>query len=94
MSQQQVCALRACSLLVIPPPAGRVVPQGGFPTDLANMNLTSWAALVQDMVASLQALPPRLSHGLGPQDSCPAPAAGGSYRSRVLSPFLQSKTSL
>ena len=59
--------LRACSLLVIPPPAGRVAPQGGFPTDLAEINLSGWATLVQDMAASLQVLPPGLSHGLGPQ---------------------------
>ena len=60
-------ALQACSLLVIPPPAGRVAPQGGFPTDLTEINLSGWAALVQDVVAGLQMLPPRLSHGLGPQ---------------------------
>ena len=59
--------MRACSLLVIPPPAGRAAPQGGFLTDLTEINLLGWAALVQDMVASLQALLPRLSHGLGPQ---------------------------
>ena len=58
--------LQACSLLVIPPPVGRVIPQGGFPVDLTEINLWGWASLVQDMVGSLQALPPRLSHGLGP----------------------------
>ena len=50
-----------------PPPAGRAAPQGGFLTDLAEINLSGWAALVQDVVANLQALPPRLSHGLGHQ---------------------------
>ena len=45
----------------------RVAPQGGFPTDLTEINLSGWAALVQDVAASLQALPPRLSHGLVPQ---------------------------
>ena len=59
--------LRACSLLVIPHPAGRAAPQRGFPTDLAEINLLGWAALVQDVAASLQVLPPGLSHGLGPQ---------------------------
>ena len=44
-----------------------VVPQGGFPTDLTEINLSGWAALVQDVAAGLQVLPPRLSHGLGPQ---------------------------
>ena len=36
-------------------------------TDLTEINLLGWAALVQDVVAGLQALPPGLSHGLGPQ---------------------------
>ena len=54
-----------CSLLVIPPPIGRMVPQGGFPTDLTELNLSGWADLVQDMVAGLQVLPTRLSHDLG-----------------------------
>ena len=67
LSQQEVYPLQACSLLVIPPPAGRAAPQGGFPTDLTEINLSGWAALVQDVAASLQVLPPRLSHGLGPQ---------------------------
>ena len=67
LSQQEVYTLWACSLLVIPPPAGSVAPQGGFPTDLTEINLSGWAALVQDVVAGLQALPPGLSHGLGPQ---------------------------
>ena len=67
LSPQQIYTLRACSLLVIPPPMGRTVPQGGFPTDLTELNLSGWAALVQDVVAGLQALPPRLSHDLGLQ---------------------------
>ena len=67
LSPQQVYTLWACSLLVIPPPIGRTVPQGGFLTDLSELNLLGWAALVQDMVAGLQALPPRLSHDLGLQ---------------------------
>ena len=67
LSPQQVYTLWACSLLVIPPPIGRTVPQGGFPTDLSELNLSGWAALVQDMAAGLQVLPPRLSHDLGLQ---------------------------
>ena len=58
--------LRACSLLVIPPLVGRVAPQGGFLTDLTEINLSGWATLVQDIAGGLQALPPGLSHGLGP----------------------------
>ena len=53
--------------LVIPPPIGRMVPQGGFPTDLTELKLLGWAALVQDVAAGLQALPPRLSDDLGLQ---------------------------
>ena len=67
LSPQQIYTLRACSLLVIPPPVGRTVPQGGFLTDLSELNLSGWAALVQDVVAGLQVLPPRLSHDLGLQ---------------------------
>ena len=59
--------LRACSLLVIPPPAGSAAPQGGFPTDLTGINLSDWATLVQDVVAGLQALPPGLRSSLGLQ---------------------------
>ena len=44
-----------------------MVPQGGFPTDLTELNLLGWAALVQDVAAGLQALAPRLSHDLGLQ---------------------------
>ena len=43
-----------------------MAPQGGFPTDLTEINLSGWTALVQDIAGSLQALPPGLSHGLGP----------------------------
>ena len=59
--------LRVCSLLVIPPPIGRKVHQGGFPTDLTKLNLSGWADLVQDMAAGLQALLPRLYLDLGTQ---------------------------
>ena len=46
---------------------GRTVPQGGFLTDLTELNLLGWATLVQYMAAGLQVLPPRLSHDLGLQ---------------------------
>ena len=59
--------LRICSLLVIPPPIGRTVPQGGFPIDLTELNLLGWADLVQDVVVGLQVLPPRLCLDLGTQ---------------------------
>ena len=52
--------LRVCSPLVIPPPIGRIVPQGGFLSDLTELNLLRWADLVQDVAAGLRALPPRL----------------------------------
>ena len=65
LSPQQIYTLWACSLLVIPPPIGRMVPQGSFPTDLTEVNLLGWATLVQDVAAGLQVLPPRLSHDLG-----------------------------
>ena len=68
MSRHEVYALQACSLLIIPPPPpGRVAPQGGFPIDLAEINLSDWASLVQDVATSLQALPPGLSNCLDPE---------------------------
>ena len=67
LSPQQIYTLQACSLLVIPPPIGRTVPRGGFLTDLSELNLSGWATLVQDVVAGLQALPPRLRNDLGLQ---------------------------
>ena len=39
LSLMQIHTLRACSLLAIPPPPERVPPQGGFPTDLLELNL-------------------------------------------------------
>ena len=59
--------LRVCSLLAIPPPAGRAAPQGGFPTNLMQINLSDWASLVQDVAGGLQALSPRLSNWLDPE---------------------------
>ena len=64
-SLAQIHTLRACSLLAIPPPPERVPLQGGFPTDLSELNLLGWAALVQDVAAGLQALPPNLGHDMG-----------------------------
>ena len=60
MSLVQIHTLRACSLLVIPPLEERVPPCGGFPMDLLDLNLSVWAALVQDIASSLLALPPNL----------------------------------
>ena len=65
MSLVQIHTLRACSLLVIPPPPDRMPRQGGFPTDLSELNLSGWATLVQDIVAGLQALPPNLGCDMG-----------------------------
>ena len=52
--------MRACSLLVIPPPKESQPPPGGFPKDLSDLNLLSWAGLVQDVTSGLMALPPNL----------------------------------
>ena len=59
-SPAQVHAMRACSLLVIPPPKEREPPPGGFPKDLLDLNLSSWAGLVQDVASGLMALAPNL----------------------------------
>ena len=60
LSLAQVHALRACSLLMIPPPKEGGPPPGGFPKDLLDLNLLSWAGLVQDVASGLMAPPPTL----------------------------------
>ena len=60
LSLAQVHAVRACSLLVIPPPKESQPPPGGFPKDLSDLNLSSWASLVQDVTSGLLVLPPNL----------------------------------
>ena len=52
--------MRACSLLVIPPPKESQPPPGGFPKDLSDLNLSSWAGLVQDVTSGLLVPPPNL----------------------------------
>ena len=70
MSPAQIHTLRACSLLVIPPSEERVPLPGGFLMDLLDLNLSGWAALVQDVVSGLLALP----LNLGSDMSLPAVA--------------------
>ena len=65
LNSNQVHALRACSVLAIPPPMERMPPSGGFPKDLLELNLSGWATLIQDMVAGLQAVPPNLVLDVG-----------------------------
>ena len=54
-------ALRACSLVAIPPSEERMPPPGGFPRDLSGMNLTSWAGLIQNVAQGMKVVPPNLS---------------------------------
>ena len=61
MKAQQVHALRAFSLVVIPPSEERTPPPGGFPRDLSGMNLTSWVSLIQDVAQGMKVVPPNLS---------------------------------
>ena len=62
-----VCLTSLFSPCLSPPPPGRVAPQGSFPTDLMEINLSDWASLVKDVAAGLQALPPELSNCLDPE---------------------------
>ena len=63
--------MRACSLLVIPPPTKeRKPPPGSFPKDLSDLNWSSWEGLVQDIASGLLAPPPNL----GSEVSLPAVA--------------------
>ena len=61
LKTQQVHALRACSLLAIPPSEERTPPPGGFLKDLSLMNLTSWAGLIQDVAQGMKVVPPNLN---------------------------------
>ena len=61
MKTQQVHALRACSLVVIPLSEERTPPPGGFPRDLSGMNLTTGAGLIQDVAQGMKIVPPNLS---------------------------------
>ena len=65
LTLQQIHALQACSLLAIPPPTERMPPPGGFPMDHSQLNLSGWAALVQDVAAGLQVVPPNLGCDMG-----------------------------
>ena len=61
MQDKQVHALRACSLVAIPPPEQRTPPPGGFPRDLATLNLTGWAGLIQGVAQGMRMVPSNLS---------------------------------
>ena len=60
LSLAQVHAMRAFSLLVILPPKESQPPPGGFPKDLSDLNLSSWAGLVQDVASELMVPLPNL----------------------------------
>ena len=63
LNSQQEHALRACSLLVIPPlPPGQEALPGGVVDDLSQVNLSAWAETVQDVAAGMLALPTEM-HG-------------------------------
>ena len=61
MQDKQVHALRACSLVAIPPPEQRMPLPGGFPKDLTTLNLTGWAGLIQDVAQGMRMVPSNLS---------------------------------
>ena len=61
MQDKQVHTLRACSLVAMPPPEQRMPPLGGFPKDLATLNLTGWAGLIQDVAQGMRKVPSNLS---------------------------------
>ena len=65
LNSNQVHALRACSVLAIPPPTERMPPSGGFPKDLSELNLLGWTGLIQDVAAGLWAVPPNLLLDVG-----------------------------
>ena len=90
LNSKQVHTLQACSVLAIPPPMERMPPPGSFPKDLSELNLSGWAALIQDVVAGLWVVPPN-QPGCGPPCDGPTPATGSNHRSGLLSLLLPSK---
>ena len=68
LTPPQEHALRACSLLAIPPPPpGQEALPGGVPEDLSQDNLSTWADTVQDMAAGMIAPQPETSQTIFPQ---------------------------
>ena len=68
LTPPQEHALRACSLLAIPPPPpGQEALPGGVPEDLSQDNLSTWADTVQDVAAGMIAPQPEMSQTIFPQ---------------------------
>ena len=68
LTPPQEHALRACSILAIPPPPpGQEVLPGGVPEDMSQDNLSTWAETVQDVVARMIAPLPETSLTIFPQ---------------------------
>ena len=68
LTPPQEHALRACSLLAIPPPSpGQEALPGGVPEDLSQDNLSTWADTVQDVAAWMIAPQPETSQTIFPQ---------------------------
>ena len=82
--------LWACSVLAILPPMERMPPSGGFPKDLSELNLSGWAALIQDVAAGLQVVTPNLSLDVGPPNDGPTPDTGSHHGSGLLPLLLPS----
>ena len=62
LTPPQEHALRACSLLAIPPPPpGQEVLPGGVPEDLSQDNLSAWSETVQDVATGMIAPRPEMS---------------------------------
>ena len=68
LTPPQEHALRACSILAIPPPPpGQEAQLGGVPDDLSQDNLSTWAETVQDVAAGMIAPWPETSLTIFPQ---------------------------
>ena len=68
LTPSQEHALRACSLLAIPPlPPGREALLGGVPEDLSQDNLSAWSETVQDVATGMIAPRPEMSLTIFPQ---------------------------
>ena len=68
LSEKENSALRASSLLVVPPPSPEVHPLEGLQgTNLLEANLTQWASYVQDVASGMQR-PPRTATECPNQD--------------------------
>ena len=89
LTPPQEHALRACSLLAIPPPPpGQEALPGGVPEDLSQDNLSAWSETVQDVAVGMIAPRPEMSLTIFPAGGGGSDNPGVGVIGDILSPVL------